>query len=138
MILIFTLDDNNATQFCGKRQSTDSEVATHILDFANNAPIYMKEKSKSFFNTAIRSCSQFVFVDNFNDVPEDAVCFIEEVVSDEILNKVDLMLVYRWNRVYPSVVKDRLNLDDYTKHFIESFKGSSHNQITTELYMRKG
>lgn len=132
MIFIFTLDDTNATQFCGKRQSKDRVVAKDILEFIDSGPIYIKEKTASFFKDE----ANFIFVNNFENVPEDAICFAEEVISKELLDKAEFIVVYRWNRQYPSLVKDRLNLTDYTKEIIKEFKGSSHDKITVEIYKK--
>lgn len=138
MILIFTLDDNNGTRMVGKRQSKDRTVADKIIEFANGKPIYMSVKSVSFFKdlTFLDKETKFIMVDDFNNLPDDAICFAEEVVSDEILNKSEKLVVYRWNRIYPSLSQDRLNLNGYTKTIIEEFTGYSHDKITVEIYTR--
>ena len=139
MLFIFTLDDNNGTKFVNKRQSSDRIVANKILELANGKPIYMKTKSISFFKDSSFPVkeSNFSIVDNFYNLPNDAICFAEEVVPAEILSKSEI-IVYRWNRSYPSLINDRLNLNNYTKEIVDEFSGYSHEKITVEIYLRKG
>lgn len=132
MIFIFTLDNSNGTQFCGKRQSKDKIVAGHILNYANGKPVYMKEKSTSFFENT----DKLIHIDNFENLENDAICFAEEVVSAKLLEKAEYIIVYRWNRSYPSIVKDRLDLSGYTKRTVEEFAGNSHEKITVEIYSK--
>ena len=132
--IIFTLDDRNATRFHNKRQSRDAVVAKHIADTYKSVPIYIQKKSISFFDD-LEDQPDFIIFDSITEVPKDAVVFMEEPV-----HSIDLFLwtenihVFRWNRIYPSLITDRIDLTNFHKSVIQEFAGSSHEKITEEIY----
>ncbi|MBQ8806289.1 MAG: hypothetical protein IJZ68_07550 [Bacteroidaceae bacterium] len=135
MILIFTLDDDNGTQLAGKRQSRDRVVGDKIIALANGN-LHMLQKTTSFFkNNDMTDVPCTVFSDMWR-IPENAVFFTEDVLPAEIMESAEKIYVFRWNRRYPSLVKDRVNLDGYTKTVIEEFPGHSHDKITLEVYTK--
>lgn len=134
MILIFTLDEQNGTQFAGKRQSTDRALADNILEVAGNR-LYMKATSQGFFANATQPNSAHIVTD-FADVPTDAYIFAEEVVPASIMDAAEKIYVYRWNRRYPSFTKDRVDLAGYQCYVENEFPGNSHEKITMEVYFQ--
>ncbi len=132
MILIFTLDDNNGTQLLGKRQSKDRVVADKIAHHAGDK-LYIKEKTVRFFS-GITLPENTHFITNFEEAPHDAYIFAEEVVSDALMHAAEKIYVFRWNRNYPSMVQDRINLDGWVCNILEEFPGHSHEKITMEVY----
>ena len=133
MVLIFTLDDDNGTQLAGKRQSRDRVVGDKIIALAGES-LHILHSSTSFFkNNDMTNVSCTICSDMWS-IPKDAVFFVEEVVPTEIMEAAEKIYVFRWNRRYPSMVKDRVNLDGYTKSIIEEFPGYSHEKITLEVY----
>lgn len=135
MILIFTLDDKNGTSIGGKRQSKDRVVADKIIELSNNQPICMKAKSTTFFNDASYMC-KIRTIDSFDELHEDSIFFAEEVVQASVMEAAEKIIVFRWNRNYPSLVTDRVSLDGYNKEIADEFKGYSHDKITMEVYTR--
>lgn len=135
MILIFTLDDDNGTQLAGKRQSRDRAVGEKIIALANNN-LHMLQKTTSFFkNNDMTNVLCTVWSDLWR-IPENAVFFAEDVLPDEVMASAEKIYVFRWNRRYPSLVQDRVNLDGYNKTVIEEFPGYSHEKITLEVYTK--
>lgn len=134
MILIFTLDDMNATNLMGKRQSRDQALADKILAITENK-LYLKEQSLSFFNQCNSSHPLHV-ISEFTEAPADAYIFAEEPVSPELMDAADKIYVFRWNRIYPSLVKDRVNLQNYRYDVVCDLHGTTHHKITWEVYYK--
>lgn len=135
MIIILTLDDNNATQVMGRRQSSDRNLAQKIRDMAQNTPVYMKEKSLSFFKFDSIPNNVHIF-DSYSEIPADGICFCEEVPPAEIMNAATELWVFRWNRKYISMTQDRVVLDGFSASSTEDFPGHSHHKITLEVYTK--
>ena len=133
---IFTLDDRNATRLMNKRQSRDVTVANKIMLLAGAEPIYIKKKSESFFlNTDF--LPTFIYFESLNEIPDNAYVFFEEPLSKDELRSAGKIVVFRWNRIYPSTNADRIDLNGFTKVKYDDFEGSSHDNITTEVYFNE-
>lgn len=133
MILIFTLDNQNGTNLAGKRQSRDRVVGEKIIELANGR-LHILEKTVSFFkNNDMSNTACTVFSDLWR-LPNDAVFFAEEVVPQELMEQAEKIYVFRWNRQYPSMAKDRVTLETFNKAIVEEFPGYSHEKITLEVY----
>ena len=62
--------------------------------------------------------------------------FAENIPSEEILENTEKMVIYRWNRHYPSDIRwepDLAELGFALKETTE-FPGTSHEKITREVY----
>ena len=57
-------------------------------------------------------------------------------ISAPCVDRLDRLIVYRWNRHYPSDVRFPLELADFTLQSSTEFRGSSHDLITREEYTR--
>jgi hypothetical protein len=135
MILIFTLDDQNGTNLTGKRQSRDRIVGEKIIALAKGH-LHILEKTTSFFKHNDMSDVPCVIFSDLWHLPNDAVFFAEEVVPQELMEQAEKIYVFRWNRQYPSLTKDRVNLELFNKTIIEEFPGYSHEKITLEEYIK--
>lgn len=135
MVIIFTLDDDNGTQLAGKRQSHDRVVGNKIITLAGEH-LHILQGSTSFFKNNDMTDVTCAICSDMWSIPNDAVFFAEEVVPAEIMEAAEKIYVFRWNRRYPSMVKDRVNLDGYIKTVIDEFPGYSHEKITLEVYKK--
>ncbi len=133
MKLIFCLDDRNGMMFNFRRQSQDRILRARILKSAENGRIIMSPYS----------AKQFVEDGNIvvSDSPQsiagpDDFYFIEDLPFS--LENVSEIIIYRWNRHYPS--DKRFDTDikalGYSIYSSEDFAGSSHERITEEKYRR--
>ena len=52
------------------------------------------------------------------------------------LDRLEGLVVYRWNRAYPADVHLDLDLSDFRLESGQDFPGSSHETITREIYRR--
>lgn len=129
MTIILCLDDKNGLSFNNRRQSRDRIL---IEDIMQNDNVYILERSACLF--AEYSVNK---VNDVSDLPNDAVYFHEITDPKDILDQFDTIIIYRWNRHYPSDVKFDFTMNDYEKIYEEEFVGFSHDKITKEVYNKR-
>ena len=129
MKLIFCIDEKKGMMFFGKRQSQDSVLREWIIAHTAGSKLWMSSYSAKQF----KELEGYIVDDDY--VSKAAVgdyCFIENTAIPESFEKI---VIYRWNRVYPSDVKFDTSLI-LSKQLVSSFEfeGSSHSKITEEVY----
>lgn len=133
MTLIFCVDNNFGLMFNKRRQSRDSVVIEDIIN--NYGKIYISPYSERLF-TEIGA--NYELCEDFMNCEENCVCFVEDKYSPDLLKKAEQIILYNWNRLYPADVHldYQIILDNFklTENLI--FKGSSHNEIERERYIR--
>lgn len=131
MNIIICLDDKNGIQFNKRRQSRDSVICDRILSITKGGALWMSQYSaKMFLSANVNVDAEFLNLANDGDY-----CFVENDDFMRYLDKLEKVIVYRWNRVYPSdkkVATDFLNEKQLNSSI--DFKGSSHERITEEIY----
>lgn len=128
MTIILCMDDKNGISFNNRRQSRDKIL---IEDVMKNNNVYILNHSFALFSEySVKK------VNNENELPHDAVYFHEITDPTRIMDKFDTVIIYRWNRYYPSDIQFDLKTDLYKKIFEEDFIGSSHDKITKEIWIR--
>ncbi len=133
MILLVCIDDNGGMMFNLRRLSRDSAVIKDIVQNVSKE-IWMNEYSKPLFDGSGAECR--VSEDFLGKAAAGECCFVENLGVAEVLNKAERLIVYKWNRRYPSdfsldikLFDDRLFIRDRSE-----FAGSSHEKITKEVY----
>lgn len=129
MTLYICLDDRNGLQFNKRRQSRDSALLEDIRSQLSG-PLCVAPFSEKLIREA-----EIPYV----LLPETtADFFAEEIPSQELLEKTKKIVIYRWNRHYPSDVKWEPDLTGmgFTLTEITEFAGTSHEKITREVYVR--
>lgn len=130
MVLIVCLDLNNGMYFNNRRQSRDREVIKDIAFITKNNNLIMTEYSHKLFED---ECENIVITDDFKgEYLENDFCFVEN--EDVQLENMKKIIVYRWDKVYPSDYC--LNLEGYHLTSTLEFKGYSHEKIVKEVYLR--
>ena len=130
MVLIVCLDLNNGMYFNNRRQSRDREVIKDIAFITKNNNLIMTEYSHKLFEN---ECENIVITDDFEGhYLENDFCFVEN--EDVQLENIKKIIVYRWDKVYPSDYC--LNLEGYHLTSTLEFKGYSHEKIVKEVYLR--
>ena len=134
MILAICIDDTNGMMFNHRRVSSDKKV---IQDIMLNVDADM---------VAISPYSLPLFKDFESNVvvAEDLLhsgntfCFAESGDFLSIRDEVQKLIVYKWNRRYPSDCKFPMeSFHSVMKlHSVEEFQGNSHECITKEVYVR--
>lgn len=133
MTLILCADERNGLLFNHRRLSRDSALCAHILELCGEKTIWMNAYSASIFppNTPnIRVCENFT-----EEVKSGECCFVENTEFSPILQRVKRIVLYRYNRSYPSDTKlpDDLFFGRELVSTVD-FAGSSHSCITQEVY----
>ena len=134
MTLVICVDDRDGVSFCGRRLSSDRAVRRHLLSLAGSAKLYMTAYSASeFLDDSDRVC---VAEDFYIKADSVSFCFLENSDPEDALQHAQRLILYRWNRRYPSDVK----LPDISVcwHLVDTgaFEGFSHPAITWEVYER--
>lgn len=142
MTLVFTVDECYGLAFGKRRQSRDRELTKDLVRYANGRNIYAEEYSRLLFDEAeIDTASVGV---SFNDDPlaeasGDSVILLELSCPDGALDLVDEVVIYLWNRRYPSTAKLDIGYIERYFSLTESvdFVGNSHEKLTRVTYKRK-
>ena len=130
MVLIVCLDLNNGMYFNNRRQSRDREVIKDIAFITKNNNLIMTEYSHKLFEN---ECENIVITDDFEgQYLKNDFCFVEN--EDVQLENIKKIIVYRWDKVYPSDYC--LNLEGYHITSTLEIKGYSHEKIVKEVYLR--
>ena len=84
-------------------------------------------------DTAVRLC---IAEDCLERAAEDDYCFAEVHDPAPYLNRVQQVILYHWNRVYPADRYFTLPETGWTKQSETEFAGSSHEKITEEVFVK--
>ena len=131
MTLIFCLDEERGIAFGGRRQSRDRELTADILKDYSGMRLAMSAYSAKLFD------GNDVLVSDSPSADFDAY-FLELKSPRDALPLADKVVIYNWNRLYPSDV--RFSADMSTLGFklikTQDIVGYSHEKITKEIYER--
>lgn len=123
MKLIVCVDKENGILFNHRRLSRDREIITDLLN--NEEEIKMLAYSKSLFGESEKAEISSEFG------PEDTV-FWEDSIPEEFT--IDELIVYRFDKVYPSDVKLNIDLSQWNLESVRVIPGYSHTEILKEVY----
>ena len=138
MTAIVCIDDRGGMLFNKRRQSRDRVLIEDIIALANTEGARLLA---SPFSEKLLSeyCSAAIYSDDFLDIAEkNDICFVENCPLLPYFDKIDRLIIYRWNRTYPyDTCFDLLPLSDSWK-LDGSFElaGYSHEKITKEIYLK--
>lgn len=130
MDVIVCLDDKGGMMFNNRRQSKDRAVFDDI-------------KALGYGTVMIDAFSEKLFADSGIAVkvgePEGGdVFFAENRRIGELLYRCGRIIIYKWNRVYPSDFNFDIDLEKEGFALVQTkeFAGNSHDKITREIYVR--
>ena len=122
--------------FNGRRQSRDSQVISDIKRVSCKSALLASPFSKRMLTDG--GLSPKIHDDPLSNACGGDFVFIEDQPLLSHLERIDGLIIYRWNRHYPSDRK--LDLDPKANGFrlksSREFKGRSHEKITREDYVR--
>lgn len=135
MHLIVCIDDDFGMLFNHRRQSQDLALRERILEITSGKKVWMNHYSQKQFekeNTVNIDCN-----DNFLlKATTGEYCFVETEDVSCYEPWVESIILYRWNRRYPSDLKFTIDLTNWKLQSSISFPGRSHEKITEEVYVR--
>lgn len=137
MIAVVCIDDKGGMMFNHRRQSQDRFLRAELLAWAGARRIWMNGYSAKQFSTEDRE--RISEAEDFLDrAGAGELCFVEDAPLAPHEEKLEEVVVYHWNRTYPSNQKLDLALEEPVWRCVESgeFAGSSHEKITKEIYRK--
>lgn len=135
MIVILTVDDSNGMMFNKRRQSQDRALREKILSLTAGRKLWMNAYSyRQFENMGgkhIIEAEGFLELAKLGDY-----CFVENVSVKPYEEKIEKMILFRWNRKYPGDFFLDIDLSEkpWKLKQTDKFSGSSHENITMEVY----
>ncbi len=134
MNVIVALDDRNGMMFNHRRQSRDRVMNERILALCGGT-LRLNAVSAKLFEGIVSA--HLTVSDRFLDeAGEDDWCFAEDTILKPYEGRIGKLVVFRWNRLYPSDRTFDLNLAEWTLVSQVDFAGSSHDRITEEVYTK--
>lgn len=133
MIAIVVLDDKNGMMFHQKRQSQDRILRAKILELSKDGQLWMNEYTKKQFEDSVQIR---VGNDFLGEAGSGDYCFVEDEALLPWKEKIEKLIVFRWNRIYPSDMQFDLTIKEpeWILERTEEFAGYSHDVITMEEY----
>ncbi|WP_302570370.1 ribonuclease Z [uncultured Clostridium sp.] len=137
MNIIICLDDDNGMMFNKRRQSQDRILRADLKEFIKDKDLYMNNYSyklyKDIDNGNIKVSENFL-----EQCTENDFCLVEDKLLNNYINKINNIIIYKWNRIYPSDLYFDINLTSNSWELLETkeFEGSSHEKITRIIYRR--
>lgn len=135
MRVIICVDDKNGMTFNRRRQSQDRILRQDVLEEAGGGKIRMNAYSAKQFADA--APGQLQVEEEFLEKAGDGdLCFVENRDIVPFEEKIEEIILYRWNRTYPADTWLQLSFEDWNAAETKEFAGSSHEKITKERYRR--
>lgn len=136
MKMILCLDDRSGMMFNRRRQSKDRAVIEDILKLSAGCSLRMNGYSGKMFSEY--GSSGHTEEEDFADrAGEGDFCFVENIQPEQYLDRVEELIIYRWNRSYPGDLHfDEKQIEGWKNIETTEMKGNSHEKITREIWRR--
>lgn len=137
MHVIVCVDSKDGVLFHHRRQSMDRVLRERILALCGTHALWMNTYSAGQFaekeHARLRVDDRFLALAGEGDY-----CFVEDQAIEPFLDRIEDLILFCWNRVYPAdQYFDRSLLEGgWTLRETEKFSGSSHAKITKEVYRK--
>ena len=134
MILSVCIDDKGGMAFNHRRQSRDRAQQEDLLQLCGGG-LWIAPYSAPLFDWAAEQVR--VSEDFLKQAGAGEYCFAEDRPLASVVGQMEALVLYRWNRRYPSDLKFDLDLSAFQLTETIEFPGNSHETITREIYQRK-
>ncbi len=136
MKLIIAVDENRGLSYRSRRVSRDRFLNADIIESLDGSPLYIEKYSEYLFRK-YKDADIRTFASD-DEVPDDASVFIEISDPSRFVKKCDTIVIYYWNRNYPSDAYFKMNPEEkgYALTEVYDFEGYSHEDITREVYRK--
>lgn len=134
MTIIVCVDDNGGVLFNRRRVSSDRIVSARMLELAGDRKLYVRPYSEKLFASNEKL---YIGEDYLSCAGMGDYCLLEEQIPSDLWERTERVVVFYWNRRYPSDVKFPLaHLRTAARMESRSeFPGYSHERITQEVYV---
>ena len=132
MTAIVCIEDRGGILFLNRRVGRDAFVSRDIASDHNS--VLMTEYSRPLFDGL--DIDTVISKSPLSAAGDSDVCFIESGDIKDNLDRISRLIVYNWNRRYPSDVKLGFSPGDVGYRLVASseFVGNAHEKITKEIY----
>lgn len=136
MNIIVCLDDKNGMLFNKRRQSQDKILRLNIKQFIHHKNLFMNNYSYKLFKDI--DTGNIKVSEDFLNSSNDGFFLVEDKSLKLYEDKINTLIIYKWNRIYPADLHFDINVNNGSWDLIdcEEFTGSSHEKITREIYRR--
>lgn len=122
--------------FNHRRQSRDKSILKRIEQICEGKKLWMNSYSYKLYGELENV--EIVVDENFLEkAGMGEVCFVETEKLYPFQEKIETMVVFWWNRKYPTDFRFDLELSKWKKVEVQEFVGTSHEKIIQELYKRE-
>lgn len=132
MTVIVCVDDQMGMAFGGRRVSRDKILTARILEITKYARLFVSPYSAPLFEGA----DNVTVSENFlSDAADGDFSFAETTDPAPYCASAERIIIYRWNRRYPSDLKFTYSPEESGRRLVSTtdFAGSSHEKITEEI-----
>ncbi len=136
MILMAAVDDGMGLMFNHRRQSRDRLLRQRMLELAGDRALWMDGYSAAQFGHELEGHNVRVEEDFLTQAPQGDLCFLEDRSPLPAAERIERLILFRWNRAYPADLCFDLDLGCWRLTETLDFPGSSHDKITQEVYVR--
>lgn len=132
MKLIVCVDKLDGMMFFGKRQSQDSVLRERVMKLICGEKLWMTAYTAKQF----ADCEGCIADECAFEKADEGWYFVEDGPFD--IEKCTKVVLYKWNRKYQADRFFRIDLKKSGFKLLsrEDFKGSSHDRITEEIYIK--
>lgn len=134
MKIIVCIDDKFGMMFGGKRQSRDRYLIDNLMSLVDDRRLIISPLSALLFGGRRVE----IYKDPLDRAGVGDFVFIEDLALLPYLEKIEQIIIYKWNRTYPRDVLLDLIPEKCGFTLVErlDFVGSSHEKITREVYKK--
>ena len=134
MKLIVCLDDAGGMMFNRRRQSRDRVLIANMIRHVKDSILWVSPYSAPLFG---EDCPTLrIAQDPAMSAGKDDFCFVEDTPLPQNLTECDEIILYHWNRLYPSDVRFDCDTSAFSLAEICEFAGSSHDKIKKEIWKK--
>ncbi len=135
MIVIACVDQRGGMRFNRRRVSRDRAVCERVLERTADSRLWMSGYTAGLFAGLIapQICVNADFLDRAG---AGEFCFAEDPSFAARADRIEQLILYRWNRVYPADEVFPLLLDGWRRSACTLFPGNSHETVAEEVYDR--
>ena len=133
--LIACVDDAMGMMFHQRRLSQDKCVLADIGLVCDGASLWVSPYSEKLFkgyNVQLKISEEFLAL-----CEETDFCFLEDRRIGVYEERMSKIILYYWNRKYPSDIQLNLDWDKWKLEGQTEFPGNSHEKITKQFYIRR-
>lgn len=133
MNVIICLDDNNGMLFNNRRQSRDKVLLSDVFGNLQGEKLYITSFSEKLM---AEYCDKVTICEDASALQSGQWFFCENVDLTSFADKIEKLVVYKWNRVYPADFKCNLDFSLFNLKSEIEFEGNSHPVITKQTFAK--